>query len=96
MKSETVRVELDLPRDLLGVLDVAEGELEPRLKMLIALELFREQQISAGRAAELLDVSKAEFVDLLDRYGIAYFTETPEELTAQVEAVRRTLNREKR
>jgi len=96
MKSETVRVELDLPRDLLGVLDVAEGELEPRLKTLIALELFREQQISAGRAAELLDVSKAEFVDLLDRYGIAYFTETPEELTAQVEAVRRTLNREKR
>ena len=53
MKSETVRVELDLPRALLGALDVTESELEPRLRALIALELFREQQISSGKAAEL-------------------------------------------
>ncbi|MEF8939138.1 MAG: UPF0175 family protein, partial [Salinivenus sp.] len=54
----------------------------------IALELFREERISSGKAADLLGISKAEFVDLLDQHGIAYFTETPKELDAQVEAVR--------
>jgi predicted HTH domain antitoxin len=93
MKDNTIRVELDLPRDLLGALNVTENDLEPRLKRLIALELFREQQISSGKAAELLGMSKAEFVDLLDRHGITYFTETPDELTAQVEAVREKLDR---
>jgi hypothetical protein len=36
----------------------------------------------------LLGISKAKFVDLLDQHGIAYFRETPEELGAQVEALR--------
>jgi predicted HTH domain antitoxin len=89
---ETLHVELDLPRDLLGALNVTENELGPRLKKLIALELFREERISSGKAAELLGVSKAEFIDLLDEHGIAYFTETPEELEAQVKAVREKLN----
>lgn len=91
---ETLRVELDVPRDLLGALNVSEKELEPQLKKLIALELFREERISSGKAAKLLGISKAEFIDLLDEHGIAYFTETPEELEAQVKAVREKLNAE--
>jgi predicted HTH domain antitoxin len=67
---------------------VAEHELEPGLKRLIALGLFREERISSGTAAELLGLSKAEFIDLLDRHGVAYFRETLEELAAQMEALR--------
>lgn len=88
---EQLRVELDLPRDLLGALDVPETELETQLKMLIALELFRQDRISSGKAAELLNMSKAAFVQLLAQHGIPYFTETPQELEAQVEAARRAL-----
>lgn len=85
---KTLRVELDVPRDLLGALDVTEDELGPRLKKLIALELFREERISSGKAAELIGISKTAFVDLLDRHGISYFTERPEEIASQVEAMR--------
>lgn len=84
-------VELNVPRDLLGALNVTEKELGPHLKKLVALELFREERISSGKAAELLGISKAEFIDLLDRHGISYFTETPDELAAQVKAVRKKL-----
>ena len=62
------------------------------MKTLIALELFRQDRISSGKAAELLDISKAAFIQLLARYDIPYFTETPEELDAQVAAVRRRLD----
>lgn len=89
---EPLTVRLELPRDLLGALDVAEEELEPRLKTLIALELFREGRISSGKAAELLGRSKAEFIGLLDQHGIAYFTETPGELAAQVADVERKID----
>ena len=85
---DQITVELEFPRDLLGALQTTESELESELKRLIALELFREERISSGKAAELLGISKAEFIDLLDRHGIAYFTETPEELEAQVETLR--------
>lgn len=85
---ERIEVELELPRDLLRVLYVTEKELGPKLKLLIALELFREEKISSGKAAEVAGLSKSEFIDELDWRGIPYFTETPEELEAQLEDLR--------
>ena len=60
---ERITVELDLPRDLLGVLRVTEDERGPELKLLIALELFREEKISSGKAAEVVGLSKSAFID---------------------------------
>jgi len=80
----TLTVALDLPRDLLGALDVPQARLEVRLRELIALELFREGRISSGKGAELLGISKLEFIHLLTQHGLSYFTESPEELAAEV------------
>lgn len=91
---DSITVELELPRDLLGALEVVEHELGPELKRLIALRLFQEERISSGKAAELLGLSKAEFIDLLGRHGIAHFTETPGEVEAQVEPLRDLLGDE--
>jgi predicted HTH domain antitoxin len=91
---DSITVELELPRDLLGALEVTEQELEPELKRWIALGLFREERISSGTAAELLGLSKAEFIDLLDRHGVAYFRETPEELEARMDVLRDELGDE--
>jgi len=88
---ERIKAELELPRDLLGALHVTEEELGSELKLLIVLELFREEKISSGKAAAVAGLSKSEFIDELDRHGIPYFTETPEELEAQMEAMRRLL-----
>lgn len=93
LNMDTVRVELDVPRDLLGALNVTENELGPQLKAVIALALFRDGRISSGKAAELVGSTKAEFIDRLDRHGISYFTETPDEVKAQVAATRTALDR---
>jgi predicted HTH domain antitoxin len=83
----SLSVRLDIPRDLLGALDVPERELELRIKELIALELFREGRISSGKGAELIGVSKHAFIQLLARHDIPYFTQSPEELRDEVEAL---------
>jgi predicted HTH domain antitoxin len=88
----TLTVSLDLPRDLLGALDVPEARLETRLRELIAVELFREGRISSGKGAELLGVSKGDFIHLLARRGVSYFTESPEELVAEVMALEQLLS----
>lgn len=87
----TLSVQLELPRDLLGALDVAEVHLAGRLRELIALELYREGRISTGKGAELLGMSKRAFVDLLAQHGINYFSESPEELAEQVADLERLL-----
>ncbi|MBN1886744.1 MAG: UPF0175 family protein [Thermoflexales bacterium] len=77
-------VSLEWPRDLLGALDVPEARLQARLWELIAIGLFREGHVSSGKCAELLGISKVEFVRLLDRHGVCYFTESAEELVSEV------------
>ncbi len=78
---------LELPRDLLGALDIPEGRLQSRVRELIALELLREGHISSGKAAELLGISKGEFVLLMAQHDVPYFTESPDELAAEVATI---------
>ena len=79
-------VELNLPKGFVEVLDVPESQLESKIKELTVLELFGQERISSGKGAELLGISKWDFIELLGRNNIAYFTESPVELTEQVAA----------
>jgi predicted HTH domain antitoxin len=85
---ERTSIELNLSRDLMDALKGPEGQREQRLRLLIALELFREERISSGKAAEVAGLSKAKFIDELGRREIPYFTETPEQLERQMEELR--------
>jgi predicted HTH domain antitoxin len=88
-----LNVTLELPRDLLGALDVPQVGVEARLRELIALELFRERRISSGKGAELLGISKVEFVQLLARHDIDYFVESPEESAEEVAELAQMLDK---
>jgi predicted HTH domain antitoxin len=48
---------------------------------------YDERIISSGRGAELLGVSRAEFLDLLFRHKVSPFQYTPEELTNELKGV---------
>ena len=88
---DTLTVRLQFPRDLLGALEVPQERLEARLRELIVLQLFREGRISSGKGAELLGISKLEFIQLLARHGIPYFTAAPEELISEVRTLEQLL-----
>jgi len=83
-KMTSLTVTLELPRDLLGALDVPQVQMESRLRELIVLELFREGRISSGKGAEILGVSKLAFIQLLSQHGIDYFTKSSKELKSEV------------
>ena len=66
---------------------------ERKAKEAFVLELLRHGDISAGRAAKLLDISRWDLSDLMSEAGISPFAEvTAEELAAEVEAALRALN----
>lgn len=95
MVANTLQVQLEFPRELLGVLNVPEPHLVDRLKQLLVLELFREGYISSGKGAELLGLSKAQFIPLLAQQHLNYFTELPEEVDAEVAEVDQFLRGER-
>lgn len=92
---ETITASVELPRDLLVALDISAAEIDERVREWAALELYREDLISAGKAAELLGVSKSRFIDLLDQRGIAYLDMTAEELAEDVRSAEAAVVRRK-
>jgi predicted HTH domain antitoxin len=70
-----------------GVPILHHEDAEKKAKAAYVLELLRQGDISAGRAAELLDVNRWELSTLMSAFGISPFDETvtPESLQAEVE-----------
>lgn len=66
---------------------------ERKAKEAFVLELLRHGDISAGRAAKLLDISRWDLSDLMSAAGISPFAElNAEDLNAEVETALKVLN----
>ena len=66
---------------------------ERKAKEAFVLELLRHGDISAGRAAKLLGITRWDLSDLMSEAGISPFAEvTAEELVTEVETALKVLN----
>ena len=84
---EMMTLEVTVPKDLHAALGFSRVRAAEQLKEFSVLGLYQERRISAGKAAEMLDMHKAEFIRLLARVGIPYFDYTAEELADEFRAV---------
>jgi predicted HTH domain antitoxin len=64
-------VDVKLPSELLRVANLEESSLSQEAARLLALELYREDKVSLGRAAELCQTPFAAFVDFAAKHGVA-------------------------
>ena len=65
---ETVNVKL--PSELLRVANLEQRNLSEEAARLLALELYREDKVSLGRAAELCQTPLAAFMDFAAKHGV--------------------------
>ena len=77
-------LKLELPQDLAALLQGLNQPLERAARELMVLELYRRAVISSGKAAELMDMERFEFVHYASRLGIAFFDMTEDEWKAEV------------
>jgi predicted HTH domain antitoxin len=80
-------IQLDVDEDLAELLGSSPEQVERRARELIVLELYRNREISAGRAAEILKVDKFAFIRWSGEQGIPYFDMTPEEWQQELRAI---------
>jgi predicted HTH domain antitoxin len=63
-------VNIWLPFALLKAANLEEANLSQETARLLALELYREDKVSLGRAAELSQTPLAAFMDFAARHGV--------------------------
>ena len=78
-------IEVNIPAALLQF-GLDKAEVQSRVTEWLVLSLFSDGQISTGKAARLLNITRVEFLALLRVRGIAYINYTPEELAEEFAA----------
>jgi len=80
-------VDVKLPSELPRVANLEESSLSQEAARLLALELYREDKVSLGRAAELCQTPLAAFMDFAAKHGVPplrYSFEDLEDLQRQM------------
>jgi predicted HTH domain antitoxin len=59
------------------------------IKMTLAAKFYEDGTLSGGQAADLVGISKREFLEQLGKYGVSIFGYTAEELREDLERLRK-------
>jgi len=65
-----------------------QKKIQQKLLEWAVVALFNEGQISSGKAARFLNISRIEFLDLLRERGYAYVDYSPEEMEEEFKSVK--------
>lgn len=67
----TVTLQIDFPKDILLAANISEINASSDIKKYLALYLFKERILSFGKACELSQLSKSDFMELVGRERIS-------------------------
>jgi len=73
-------VPVELPSALLKAANLEERDLSQEAARLLAVELYREDKVSLGRAAELCQTPLAAFMDFAAKHGVPPLRYSSEDL----------------
>jgi predicted HTH domain antitoxin len=72
----------------MATLELPSGVDEARARLLLAIGLFQEEEVSVGKAAEIAGLSYRAFLDALRERGIpAYIYDDDEDGRREIEAI---------
>lgn len=63
-------IHIDLPSDILLTLNESENELKKRIKISLATQLYLQQKITIGKAAQIAEMTRFGFESLLSENQI--------------------------
>lgn len=63
-------INISLPSDILTTLNESESDLQKRIKVALAIQLYLEHKITLGKAAQIAEMSRLEFESCLSESKI--------------------------
>ena len=77
-------VQLKIPDEILVKYKKNNISFSDEVKKLLVLDLFRREEISSGKAAEFLGISRRKFLEMLYKEGFSYFWGNIEDIKGEI------------
>ena len=80
-----MQITIKIPEDAFSVLRTGPDEFAQELKLAAIVKWYEMGKMSQSKAAELADLTRWEFLEVLRRYQASPFQTTPDELEKEAE-----------
>jgi len=81
-------ISIDFPNDILLALNESEKDLKSRIKVTLAIQLYKLQKLTIGKAAQLSGLSRFEFEKELSKNKISISNLTKEDILNDIEKLK--------
>lgn len=86
MNKQTISV--DFPDDILLALNESENDLKKRIKIMLAIQLYKIQKLTIGKATQLSGLSRLEFETELSKNKISISSLTEKDVLKDIEKLK--------
>lgn len=67
-------ISINYPESLAFSLKMGDQEFKSEMKIISLIKLYEMGKISSGLAAKLLDMKRVDFLEILEKYNVSYFS----------------------
>lgn len=78
-----VRLTIEMPEEAMAALRKDPGSFASELRLAAAVKWYEMRLVSQGRAAEIAGVTRRQFMDSLERFGVSAFQYDAAELARE-------------
>ncbi len=78
-------ISIDFPNDILLALNESESDLKNRIKLILAIQLYKSQKLTIGKAAQLSGMTRFEFENELSRNKISISNLSEDDVLKDIE-----------
>ncbi len=82
-------LKLKIPEDILYTLNETKNDFIQKMKLYAAMELYKTQKLSMGKASELAEMNKIDFMFELGKYEIPVINYDPDDFKEETERIMR-------
>ncbi len=84
----TKTISIDFPSDMFLALNETDSEIKQRIKISLAIRLYKLQKLTIGKAAQISGLSRLEFETLLSGYEIPISNLTIDNVISDIEKLK--------
>lgn len=85
---QTKTISIDFPSDILIALNESENELKEKIKISLAIILFKAGKLTIGKAAQVSGLTRYEFETYLSKNGIPISNLNMEDVLSDVDKLK--------